>query len=76
MDYLVIHGYLYSLVALILGAMSKQIAVVTKNIKVSEELAKRLAKHGGFQTSYADIIKALLDFYEKQRPGKRVTDEK
>ena len=56
--------------------MSKQIAVVTKNIKVSEELAKRLAKHGGFQTSYADIIKALLDFYEKQRPGKRVTDEK
>jgi hypothetical protein len=55
--------------------MSKQIAV-TKNIKVSEKLAERLAKHGGFHTSYADIIESLLDFYEKQRPGKRVTDEK
>jgi hypothetical protein len=54
--------------------MSKQIAV-TKNIKVSEKLAERLAKHGGFHTSYADIIESLLDFYEKQRPGKRVTDE-
>ena len=49
---------------------------VTKNIKVSDELAERLAKHGAFHTSYADIIEGLLDFYEKQRPGMRVTDEK
>jgi hypothetical protein len=55
--------------------MSKQIGVVTKNIKVSDELAARLAKHGGFHTSYADIIVALLDFYERQKPGSRVTDE-
>jgi hypothetical protein len=48
---------------------------VTKNIKVSDKLAERLAKHGGFHTSYADIIESLLDFYEKQRPGARVTDE-
>jgi hypothetical protein len=56
--------------------MQKQIAAVTKNIKVSDGLAKRLASHGGFHTSYADIIESLLDFYEKQRPGSRVTDEK
>lgn len=57
--------------------MSEQIAVAkTKNIKVSDKLAERLAKHGGFQTSYADIIKALLDYFESRNPGKRVTDEK
>jgi hypothetical protein len=55
--------------------MTKELAV-TKNIKVSDELAERLAKHGGFHTSYGDILEALLDFYEKQRPGKRATDDK
>jgi hypothetical protein len=54
--------------------MTKELAV-TKNIKVSDELAERLAKHGGFHTSYGDILKALLDFYEKQRPGKRATED-
>jgi hypothetical protein len=48
---------------------------VTKNIKVSDELAARLANHGGFHTTYADIIEALLNFYERQKPGSRVTDE-
>jgi hypothetical protein len=56
--------------------MSKQVAVVTKNIKVSEKLAARLAKHGGFHTSYADIIEALLDYFETRNPGKRATDER
>jgi hypothetical protein len=55
--------------------MLREISAVTKNIKVSDKLAERLAKHGGFHTSYADIIESLLDFYEKQRPGARVTDE-
>jgi hypothetical protein len=61
---------------------------MTKNIKVSDKLAERLATHRrytedlnrtrsfAFHNSYADIIESLLNFYEKQRPGKRVTDEK
>jgi hypothetical protein len=43
---------------------------MTKNIKVSDELAKRLASHGGFHSTYAQIIEMLLDFYEKHQQQK------
>jgi hypothetical protein len=56
--------------------MSKQVSTLTKNIKVSDELAARLAKHGGFHTTYSDILLALLDYFESRNPGSRVTDEK
>ena len=60
----------------IIISMSKQIGVVTKNIKVSDELAARIAKHGGFHTTYGDIIVALLDYFESRNPGARVTDQR
>lgn len=40
----------------------QQQSTMTKNIKVSDELAKRLASHGGFHSTYAQIITMLLDF--------------
>jgi hypothetical protein len=55
--------------------MSKHESALTKNIKVSDELAARLAKHGGFHTTYADIIEGLLDYFETRNPGARVTDQ-
>jgi hypothetical protein len=45
----------------------QQQAGLTKNIKVSDELAKRLASHGGFHSTYVQIIEMLLDFYEKHQ---------
>jgi len=48
----------------------QQQAGLTKNIKVSDELAKRLAAHGGFHSTYAQIITILLDFYESHHQSK------
>jgi nitrate reductase assembly molybdenum cofactor insertion protein NarJ len=49
---------------------------MTKNIKVSDELAKRLASHGGFHSTYAQIIEMLLDFYENNQEQRKNKDEK
>jgi hypothetical protein len=49
---------------------------MTKNIKVSDELAKRLASHGGFHSIYAQIIEMLLDFYEKHHQQKHDDNKK
>lgn len=49
---------------------------MTKNIKVSDELAKRLASHGGFHSIYAQIITMLLDFYEKHHQQKHDDNKK
>jgi hypothetical protein len=54
----------------------QQQSTMTKNIKVSDELAKRLASHGGFHSTYAQIIEMLLDFYENNQERQKEKDEK
>jgi hypothetical protein len=56
------------------GYMLEQ-ETVTKNIKVSDEVAKRLAAHGGFHSTYAQIITMLLDHYEGKHQGTKENKE-
>jgi hypothetical protein len=49
---------------------------LTKNIKLSDELAKRLVSDRGFHSTYAQIIEMLLDFYEKHHQQKHDGNKK
>ena len=48
---------------------------MTKNIKVRMNW-QRVASHGGFHSTYAQIIEMLLDFYEKHRQQQKHDDNK
>jgi hypothetical protein len=37
---------------------------------------QRVASHGGFHSTYAQIIEMLLDFYEKHRQQQKHDDNK
>jgi predicted CopG family antitoxin len=39
--------------------------ILVKTLKISDETHKRLAKVGTFGDTFEDIIKKLLDYYEK-----------
>ena len=38
---------------------------LVKTLKIPDELHKRLSRHGSIGQTYADVIRMLLDYYEK-----------
>ena len=38
---------------------------MVKTLKISDETHRRLAKHGTIGQTFEDVIKKLLDYYEK-----------
>lgn len=39
--------------------------ILVKTLKISDETHSRLSKHGNITETYEDVIKKLLDYYEK-----------